>query len=141
MPAREKVSPTLREDLAIGAALFVLTTVGSLGIATAVIVRMPADYFVGKRGGAKTHWGWALLRNLFGALLVVLGAVLSIPGVPGQGLLTILVGVVLLDIPGKHAIERRLVARPAVRSALDRIRARFGRPPFEAPPPERFEHG
>jgi hypothetical protein len=135
------VSLSLREELALGAGLFVVTTVGSLGIAAAVIVRMPADYFVGERGGAKTHWGWVLGRNLLGALLVLVGALLAIPGVPGQGLLMILVGLVLLDIPGKHALERRLVARPGVRRALDRIRARFGKPPFEAPAPGRFEHG
>jgi len=135
------VSLSLAEEIAVGVGLFVATTAVSLGLAAAVIVRMPADYFVGKRGGAPLHWGWVVARNLLGVLLVALGIVLSIPGVPGQGLLTILVGTVLLDIPGKHALERRIVARPGVRRALDRIRARFGKPPFEPPPPGRFEHG
>lgn len=135
------MSLSLRDEVALGVALFVVTTLGSIGIATAVIVRMPTDYFVGGKGSVRAHWVWVLLRNLLGAVLVAAGVVLAIPGVPGQGLLMILVGIVLLDIPGKHALERRLVARPGIRSALDRIRARFGKPPFDPPGPGRFEHG
>ncbi len=66
-----------------------------------------------------------------GLVLVALGVLLSVPGVPGQGLLTILIGFILLDFPGKRALERRLVTRPAVIGAIDRLRARFGRPPMK----------
>ena len=50
---------------------------------------------------------------------------------PGQGLLTILIGLLLLEFPGKRALERRLVARPGIKTFLDRIRARRGKPPLE----------
>ena len=39
-------------------------------------------------------------KNILGLFLVALGVVLSLPGVPGQGLLTILLGIMLLDFPG-----------------------------------------
>jgi hypothetical protein len=52
---------------------------------------------------------------------------------PGQGLLTMLAGLVLLDLPGKRAFERRVVARPRVLSALNWLRARAGREPLRRP--------
>ena len=65
-----------------------------------------------------------------GLLLIVVGVILSIPGVPGQGLLTIVVGVMLLDIPGKHRLVRAVVRRKGVLKNLNRLRASFGRPPL-----------
>ena len=49
---------------------------------------------------------------------------------PGQGLLTILIGVSLMDFPGKRTIERKLISRPVVLQAINRIRQRFDRPPL-----------
>ncbi len=80
--------------------------------------------------------GSALLKvakNALGVLLVLLGVVLSLPGVPGQGLLTILIGLILLDLPGKQRFERRLMTRPAVFTAVNTVRARFGREPLLPP--------
>jgi hypothetical protein len=59
--------------------------------------------------------------------------VLSIPGIPGQGVLTMLVGVLLLDFPQRQRLERALLGRPGVLPALNRLRARFGRPPLRPP--------
>jgi hypothetical protein len=56
--------------------------------------------------------------------------VLSLPGVPGQGVLTILLGVMLLDFPGKRGLELKLVSRPKVLNTINRIRHRFDRPPL-----------
>ena len=69
--------------------------------------------------GVKNVVGWFLL--LGGIAMLVL---------PGQGLLTILIGVSLMDFPGKRAIERKLVSRPLVLQAINRIRQRFDRPPL-----------
>jgi hypothetical protein len=52
---------------------------------------------------------------------------------PGQGVLTILAGLLLMDVPGKRRIERRLLARPGVLSRVNWLRARFGRPPLRGP--------
>ena len=64
-------------------------------------------------------------------MLILIGIVLSLPGVPGQGILTILLGLIMLDIPGKRPWEARIVKRPSVRSAIDRLRAKCGKPPLE----------
>jgi len=70
-------------------------------------------------------------KNILGVFLVVLGIILSIPGVPGQGLLTILLGVVLLDFPGKRHLERKLLSRQEIVKTIDRLRKKFDKPPLE----------
>jgi len=47
----------------------------------------------------------AVFRNAIGAVLVMLGVAMSLPGVRGQGLLTILVGLMLVDFPGKRTLQ------------------------------------
>ena len=62
--------------------------------------------------------------------LVLLGGVLSVPGIPGQGLLTVVIGLVLLDFPGKRRLEQSILSRPGLRVRVNRLRARFGREPL-----------
>ena len=70
-----------------------------------------------------------LFRNVLGVLLLLAGVVMLF--LPGQGLLTILVGLLFADLPGRDKLIRRLVRRPRVAGALQRIRAWRGVPPFE----------
>ncbi|HEU4479438.1 MAG TPA: hypothetical protein VFR80_13045, partial [Pyrinomonadaceae bacterium] len=65
-----------------------------------------------------------------GVLLVILGVLLSLPGVPGQGILTILLGIMLLDFPGRRSLERRIVGWPKVFNAINKLRRRFDKPPL-----------
>jgi hypothetical protein len=58
----------------------------------------------------------------------VVGSILALPGVPGQGMLTVLIGFVLIDLPGKRRLERKLVGRPRILRAINRLRKRFGSP-------------
>ena len=69
--------------------------------------------------------------GILGLALIALGLLLSGPGIPGQGLLTIVIGLILLDYPGKRKLERRLAARPVVLRAINRVRTRFRRPPMK----------
>ena len=98
---------------------------------TFFVVRIPADYFlVGRKppaGSIQVRVAVAILKNLGGVALVLVGIVLSLPGIPGQGILTILVGLMLTDLPGVRRLERALARRPSVRRALDTIRAKFGK--------------
>jgi hypothetical protein len=64
-------------------------------------------------------------------VLVVLGLIMAVPGVPGQGLLTVLIGLTLLSFPGKRRLERRFVRMPALLRGINRLRGRFRRPPLE----------
>lgn len=110
----------------------------SLAVAIGVVVGWPADRF---NGEGPTHHGrdahvvvrvlGALGRNLAGAVLLIVGAIMTLPGIPGQGLLTMLIGLTLLSFPGKRRLERRILRVPAVLRAINRLRARFSRPPLE----------
>lgn len=120
-----------------GFVIFLVTFTFSLAVTVFVLVKLPATYFHHDHDRdfwVERHralrWTGIAAKNIFGAILVVLGAIMSLPGVPGQGVLTILLGVMLLDFPGKRRLERKLVCQPRVRHAIDRIRARFGRPPL-----------
>ncbi|HRD19060.1 MAG TPA: hypothetical protein PLB60_08410, partial [Candidatus Marinimicrobia bacterium] len=48
--------------------------------------------------------------------------------IPGQGILTILVGIILMNFPGKYRLERKLVQRPGVLQGINKIRKKFNRP-------------
>jgi hypothetical protein len=110
----------------------------SLAIAVVVVVGWPADRFkVGGpvASGPRPPRARRVLvcagKNLAGVVLILLGAVMALPGVPGQGILTMIIGVTVLDLPGKIGFERRLVARPFVLRQLNALRTRFRRPPLE----------
>jgi hypothetical protein len=127
-------------ELVALAALSIALFVGSVALTAWALVRLPANYFVAERPPlplAGRPWLVRvvvyLARNLAGLALVGIGVVLSLPGVPGQGLLTILLGVLLVDVPGKRRVERAIVRIPTVHRAIDRLRARFGRAPLELP--------
>jgi hypothetical protein len=115
--------------------LFLLVFFASLASITALVLVLPARYFVDEHPfwhGQRPLVRWVGLvgKNLLGAAIVVLGIALSIPGIPGQGLLTILVGLVLLDIPGKRRLVQMLARRPFIQRSINGLRARFGRPPM-----------
>ncbi|MCA1616817.1 MAG: hypothetical protein LC800_22575 [Acidobacteria bacterium] len=118
-----------------GCVMFVVTFAVSSAVAAFVIVKMPANYFHSSHGREfltgshpTLRWAGVIVKNLVGLVLLILGVVMMVA--PGPGLLTILLGVTLLDFPGKRRLELKLVSRPAVRHAIDRIRARFHRPPL-----------
>jgi hypothetical protein len=69
-------------------------------------------------------------KNLLGAVVFIAGVVMAIPFVPGPGLLFMLVGMGLVDFPGKRSAERRLLRVPRVLASINKMRARFDRPPI-----------
>ena len=127
----------MNSNILLIAALFVVTTAISLVAVAIILVRLPADYFhnpvhrVGPGGHPVRRWTLIILKNVAGWAIIALGLALSLPGIPGQGLLTIFIGLMLVDIPGKYKLERAILGRPSILGAINRLRARFGRPPME----------
>jgi hypothetical protein len=118
--------------------LFLLLFLVSLTLIGAVIVLLPRRHFVDDRrflAGQPPliRWPAIFIKNLFGLALVIVGVLLSIPGIPGQGLLTILLGLLLLDIPYKRRLIAMLLRRPRVKPTINGLRRWFGRPPLEFP--------
>ncbi len=124
-------------DLLWAGGIFVLTFTVSLALVGAIIVLIPARFFLDShdrqmwvdRHPAVRFLG-VLGKNLLGVALVLVGLGLSLPGIPGQGLLTILIGLILLDFPGKRRWERKLVGRPRILRTCNALRLRFHRPPL-----------
>lgn len=101
-----------------------------------LVARIPEDYF-SHRDRQPTPWKkqhpvirLLLLagKNLLGLILLVGGLLMLL--LPGQGLLTILMGALLLDYPGKYNIERRVVSQPKVLKSLNWLRAKANHPPL-----------
>ena len=117
----------------------VLSWVITLFAVPLFVARIPVDYFT--RGHRHPLYedslhpviGWVLasIKNILGALLLAAGLVLLFT--PGQGVLTILIGLMLLNFPGKYAAERWVVSRPGVMRSLNWMRQKVGKPPLDAP--------
>jgi hypothetical protein len=74
------------------------------------------------------RWSILIAKNVLGGVLIVLGVIMALPGVPGPGLVSILLGVLLVSVPGKHRLARTLLQHPVVLGTINRWRTRFGRP-------------
>lgn len=109
----------------------VMSFIVSILFCTLAIAYLPTDYFLSNRRASRIKQPvlrimLKLLKNLLAVVLIIVGFI-QIP-LPGQGVLTILIGVVISDIPGKRRIERRIIRLPAILSAANGIRSRFKRP-------------
>ena len=123
------------KSVLLGTLIFLITFSISLAIVSVIMVKIPPDYF--QKDRPRKLWADKPIavrylgifgKNLLGVVLVVLGILMSIPGVPGQGILTILLGIMLLDFPGKQRLEHRLVSRPHVLNTINKLRKKFGKP-------------
>ena len=124
-------------NVLIGVGIFLASFFLNLAIVSAILVKLPADYFSKNRktkfwSGPRPalHAAKVIGKNIAGVLLVALGIVLSLPGIPGQGLLTILLGVMLLDFPGRERLEQKLLSKQSIVNTINRLRGRFGKPPL-----------
>jgi len=119
--------------------LSVLTFLGSLIAIPVLVARIPADYFVRKEPGPASFGGrhpairltLRIVKNTFGVIFILAGATMLL--LPGQGLLTIFVGIVLLDFPGKRRLESALIRKRPVLRAVNWMRRRWRRPPLQFP--------
>ena len=125
----------------VGGVVFVATLIGSVIVVGFLLIKLPAKYFQAKHKRdlwidrhPVLRWSARIVKNLIGVALVLVGTVMLVG--PGQGVLTILIGVMLLEFPGKRRLELYLVTRPKVLRGINRLRARFGKPPLEFDPPE-----
>ena len=120
--------------LALGI-LSVVFFIGTLIAIPIIMVRLPVDYF-----DERKHRQWLetrhpivritayVLKNLVGIVFLLAGIAMLF--LPGQGVLTILLGISLMDFPGKRKLERKLIGRPAVLGTINKIREKFGRAPL-----------
>ena len=113
-----------------------ITFFASLLVIPWLVVRIPVDYFATEKrhkiAWANQHplirWALLILKNLVGVIFIFLGIAMLV--LPGQGLLTILIGIIFLNFPGKYRLERWLIQLKPVHRAVDWLRHRAGREPL-----------
>jgi hypothetical protein len=101
-----------------------------------LVAQIPEDYFLPKKR-QPTQWKQlhpvirllALMgKNLIGYGLIVAGLLMLF--LPGQGILTLVMGLLLVDYPGKFRLERKLVKTPAIFNSLNWLRKKAKKPPL-----------
>ena len=121
--------------LALSSVMFV----GGLVLMPVLIIRMSPGYFLHPEPPAES-WlsrhpalsiSTLVIKNVLGALLLLAGLAMLV--LPGQGIITILVAISLLNFPGKRSLELFIVRRGPVLQAINWIRTRAGRPPLVLP--------
>lgn len=124
--------------LVVGLSIFsLLSFLGALVSLPWLVTRIPPDYFAPphrKRSRFTEQppvlrWGLLILRNVIG--LVILFAGILMLFIPGQGLLTILAGLILMNYPGKYRLERWIIRRPLLLKTVNALRVKRGADPLE----------
>jgi hypothetical protein len=109
--------------------------VGSLIAIPFILVRLPADFFDIRvpRPWMKDHHPVLrlvghLIKNTVGIIFLFAGFLMLF--LPGQGILTMLIGISMLDFPGKRKLEASMIGQPTVLNAINSMREKFGKPPL-----------
>lgn len=136
----EKLQAIIPIQVLVG--LTVTSVVGFIGSLIAIpliLVRLPPDYFDTRvpRHWMKDHHPVLRLiglmaKNVIGVIFLLAGFAMLF--LPGQGILTILIGVSLVDFPGKQRLEAKLIGQRTVLSAINTMRKRFHKPPLMLAP-------
>ncbi|MBS0159301.1 MAG: hypothetical protein JSR64_17900 [Nitrospira sp.] len=109
--------------------------VGTLIAIPIILMRLPADYF-----DVRTPRPWMenhhpilrllghIVKNVVGAIFLFAGFLMLF--LPGQGVLTMLIGLSLIEFPGKRRVEAKIVGQSTVLSTINAMRAKFDKPPL-----------
>ena len=73
-----------------------------------------------------------LFKNILGILLLLSGIAMLV--LPGQGLLTLIIGLFLIDYPGKYRLEKKLLTYPLILNSINWLRKKRKKNLFKLPP-------
>ena len=108
----------------------------SIALIPWLVGRLRPDYFLfeasntssGNNSFSPVALAKMVLRNFAGLVLLCAGILMLF--LPGQGLITIIISLALLDFPAKHRLIQKLVSPDSVRKSLNWIREKSGKPLF-----------
>lgn len=95
---------------------------------------IPSDYFINRKESKfklnypVTWIVYTIIKNIFGYILILGGILMLI--LPGQGLLTIFIGLMLSNYPGKYSIEKKIIATPKILKSINWLRKKSDEPPL-----------
>jgi hypothetical protein len=73
-----------------------------------------------------------VIKNIVGIVFLLAGIAMLF--LPGQGLLTMLIGISLMDFPGKRQLEAKMVGQPTLLGVINGMRRKFDKPPLTLAP-------
>jgi len=102
-----------------------------------MVSKIPSDYFSHPKR-QKYLWDnqpqivrliFMLLKNILGVILVIGGIAMLL--LPGQGILTIMVGLFIIDFPYKYKVEIWIIKQPFILRSINQLRAKVKQRPLE----------
>ena len=102
---------------------------GSLAALPWLVGRLPENYFSSAGHDKSGNPAVVLFRNLAGAIVFLMGILMLFT--PGQGILTIVAGLVIMEFPGKTRLIRYLTGFEKIRQGLNWLRRKKGKPPLK----------
>ena len=132
----ERIFSRYGELLLLAAGGSLLLFFGTLAAVPLILARLPEDFFILPPRTWKNRnffdpvlfLFWFIIKNLLGILFLAMGLLMLFT--PGQGLLTMVLGLVFLSFPGKRKLFRRVLSMNRIQRALNWFRKRTGKPPF-----------
>ena len=99
-----------------------------------LVALIPEDYFINRKASKMRSsnpplWYIVLIiKNVIGYSLVLGGMMMLV--LPGQGVFTIIIGLMLSNYPGKYSIERKFIAIPSILKSINWLRQKSNKPPL-----------
>lgn len=117
----------------------VIGFIGSLVAIPWILIRLPSDYFDMRvpRHWMKDHHPviriiGLVIKNIIGIVFLIAGFLMLF--LPGQGVLTMLIGISFMDFPNKRKLEARIIGQPALLKAINAMRQKFNKLPLTLSP-------
>ncbi len=124
--------------IAVGSFIMFVVSIATIPL---ILARIPVDYFTiaGHQRQRLQHKQrhpilrlfLACIKNTLGALLLTVGIIMLFT--PGQGLLSILFGLMIMNYPGKYRLECSIIRKPIIFNAINVMREKQDHPPLLHP--------
>jgi archaellum biogenesis protein FlaJ (TadC family) len=116
-----------------------LTFIATLIFIPLIIIRIPSDYFEHEQAPSSKkmeipkflHLSFLILKNILGLILFIGGFIMLF--IPGQGILSMIIGISLTNFPGKRTLERHIIANKKIFALINKIRKNSGVSPLTKP--------
>ncbi|SFV76672.1 hypothetical protein MNB_SUP05-4-346 [hydrothermal vent metagenome] len=107
--------------------------IASLLLTPLLLGKIPQDYFIhtNQHKVEIEHLGHLIIvviRTLIGFVLLIAGIIMLVT--PGQGIITIFLGLFLMEFPGKRKLELKFIKHNPTFKALNWLRNKAGKSPF-----------
>jgi len=122
--------------LATASLSFFILSIASVPL---IVARIPVDYFTiaghqyqrSPQHHPILHVFTLCMKNLLGLILLIVGMIMLFT--PGQGILSILFGLMIMNYPGKFRLECAIMRKPLIFKAVNRMREKQHQAPLLAP--------